>query len=800
MPELSSAVKTLNFITDNFDNEDDPVKKKKAVTYANALGLTQKDVMSYRNASQTPDMPESIKTKNMVFSKVASNLPAEEKRGILPRERFAIKNFIDENPALQKKYLDEKGYETRIVKNRVEVRKPDEAMFKVIDPDGMDWSDFALEIGDIGFDVVKGIAEAAGTGAKVVGAIGAPATAGASIGVAAGLGGALGGTTEALRQGIGIAAGLRDRPDTGLIGQEALIGATTGGLLKGAGEAAKAYGLGKKASAAAKLGLRKGSDVLEKGWKIIGGAATAASKFADESVRELEDAIVRSSSNFFPFTRQLKSQVEQNAKAWGKALSDSLDGASKQNFGVGIDEIEQGIKEVGKKADEKAVQVLNTIMGAKQAPAGQLEPVVGENIRKTIMGKLTDKYKEASELYQKVDAAFAGKELVPAKREIYKTIKSLRPKEVGVGGQFDQWLDVMKSNVDEIKTMDGLQDFSRILLDNIEDGNKSVRAAGKAIRSAVLDARSQTFSDTIMNIIKKSKGSLDPMAKKSVAYYEDIYKSLKKADSIYKSLNEDITSIVKRPGVSSSRAFSAKEKLDELAKTSPETIFSKIASENDIEKAKWLMKNYGEEYKQMVSQKLGKIWLEVAQTRKDVRNVVLNEFKKLTDTQKIALLGEKANEKITNVADIVNEATDKIELGNFLDSIYKKVGPSEEFGAAVVNRLKTKSKDELLAIFGPDHVNKVKAIVDIGSFKRSMANPSKTAQNLELFKPSTWLEPLKEIRAEASRINKYKELVIEPSKAGDKMIKTGKRLESAKTFGATEAARSSLITPNREEQ
>jgi dGTP triphosphohydrolase len=290
------------------------------------------------------------------------------------------------------------------------------------------------------------------------------------------------------------------------------------------------------------------------------------------------------------------------------------------------------------------------------------------------------------------------------------------------------------------------------------------------------------------------------MAKKAVDYYEDIFKSLKKADGIYKSLNDDITSIVKRPGVLSSRAFSAKEKLDELAKTSPETIFAKIASENDIEKAKWLMKNYGEEYKQMVSQKLGKVWLEVAQTRKDVRDVVLREFKNLTDSQKIALLGEKANEKITNVADIVNKAADKMELGNFLDSIYKKVGPSEEFGAAVVNRLKTKSKDELLAIFGPDHVNKIKAIVDIGSFKRSMANPSKTAQNLELFKPSTWLEPLKEIKAEASRINKYKELVVEPAKAGDKMIKTGKRLAAPKTFGATEAARSALITPNREEQ
>jgi hypothetical protein len=720
--------------------------------------------------------------------------------GVLPRERFAIKNFIDENPALQKKYLDEKGYETRIVGDRVEMRRPDEARFRVVDPEGIDWSDFALEVGDITFDIAKGFAEAIGLGAKAVGTAAAPVTAGASIGAAAGIGAALGGATEAARQGIGMAAGLRDRPDVGLLATETALGAGTGGTLKAAGLAATKYGLQKKASAAAKLGLRKGSEVLEKGWKTIGGVATAASKYADETVRELEDAIVRSSSNFFPFTRQLKAQVEQNAKAWGKALADSIESASQQAFGVGADQIEQGIKTVGKAADDKAIQVLNSIMGAKEAPAGQLEPVVGAKIRDTITGKLTDKFKQASELYQKVDAAFAGQELIPSKKKIYQTIASLRPKEVGVGGDFDKWLDVMKNNVDEIKTMDGLQDFSRILLDNIEDGNKSVRAAGKMIRSSVLDAKSQTFSDAISSVLKNAKGSLDPMAKKSIAYYEDIFKSLKQADSLYKSLNEDITSIVKRPGAVSSRAFSAKEKLDELAKTAPETIFAKIASENDIDKAKWLMKNYGEEYKQMVSQKLGKIWLEVAQTRKDVRDVVLKEFKNLTDSQKIALLGEKANEKITNVADIVNAASDKIELGNFLDSIYKKVGPSEEYGAAVVNRLRGKSKDELLAIFGPEYKDKVQAIVDIGGFKRVMANPSKTAQNLDLFQPGTWLQPLKSIKAELDRIRQYKQLVVAPEKAGDTSIKTGKRLASPKTFGAVEAARSALTTPKSGEQ
>jgi hypothetical protein len=58
---------------------------------------------------------------------------------------------------------------------------------------------------------------------------------------------------------------------------------------------------------------------------------------------------------------------------------------------------------------------------------------------------------------------------------------------------------------------------------------------------------------------------------------------------------------------------------------------------------------------------------------------------------------------------------------------------------------------------------------------------------------------LKTIKAEADRIRQYKNLVVKPEKAGDTMIKSGKRLGSSKTFGATEAARSALITPTREE-
>ena len=210
MPDIGSLAKTLNFITDNFDNEQEPDRRNKAIRYANQLGLNQKDVMEYRSSTVNRDDPQSVKIRNAVYGKVASTLPAVEKRGVLPSERFNIKNFIDENPALQKKYLDEKGYDTRIVNNRVEVRKPDELVFKVVDPDGFDYEDFALEIGDISFDVLKGLAEGAGMGAKALGAVTAPLTGGTSLLATGAISGGLSGATETVRQGAGMALGLRD--------------------------------------------------------------------------------------------------------------------------------------------------------------------------------------------------------------------------------------------------------------------------------------------------------------------------------------------------------------------------------------------------------------------------------------------------------------------------------------------------------------------------------------------------------------------------------------------------------------
>ena len=124
-----------------------------------------------------------------------------------------IKNLISENTDLQQKYLQKKGFQTRLVGDRVEVRQPGQERFSVIDPEGFD----LFDVTDVAGDIAEAIATAAASGAKAIGLVGAPATAGGSLLAGSALGGAATGGFETARQGVGIAAGLREEFDPGTV-------------------------------------------------------------------------------------------------------------------------------------------------------------------------------------------------------------------------------------------------------------------------------------------------------------------------------------------------------------------------------------------------------------------------------------------------------------------------------------------------------------------------------------------------------------------------------------------------------
>jgi hypothetical protein len=797
MPKIEGVARTLKFVTDNFDNEQEPERKEKAIRYATQLGLNQRDVMSYREASANPEDPMAIKQRNAIYGKVSSKLPATEERGIRPVERFNIKNFIDENPALQKKYLDEKGYETRIVNNRVEVRKPEDLTYRVVDPEGFDYEDFALEIGDITTDIAKGIAEGAGMGAKAVGTALAPLSGGASLAATGAISGALSGAAEIARQGAGIAIGVRDKPDYSLIGQEALLGATVGSTLAAAGMGLKKWGKQAADAIAAKVGFRPEAGEIKKAYETIGGNATPAQLVEDKTVRELEDAIIRSQDNQFKMSRDLKQQVMDNIKAANQTARELSETASQRLFDVGIDDIDAGIAATAKNSQTQAQQIINSISGSKQAGIGQLTPVVGEDIQKTIGKKIGDKLTKSTELYDKVEGGLKRKALKPDMTGVKETIAKLRTQ---LDDKTNAWLDWADSVADRVPSMNELKTMRTMIMDEAEQGTKTIKSAANKIRSSIEETRDTTFSNVILDSIAKAKESADPMAKKTVKYFSDLQTDLIQANKLYREVNTELESIIKRPGTDSVRKLSADKKLKNFMKEAPEAIFEKVAASKDIKKAEWMMQNYPEEYKKVTSAKISKIWLEAAQDDKRLTDVILSKLNAMPDSEKLALLGPNANTKIVKLSDLATKAEDDIKLGEFLRKIYRESNAvqdrTKQFADAFVQKLKSKPKKELETIFGVDGLEKFNALATIDKFKLDMANPSKSSLNWHLWDKDMWASTI----AEFKRNRMYKSAVKEPDKVGVMRQKAGDKLQKPRLFGAAEATRSVLTTPDREEK
>jgi hypothetical protein len=142
------------------------------------------------------------------------------RKDVTARER-AMLGLIKEDPELQVRFLQRQGFEAKLSdKGEAVVRRGDQ--FESYNPEGIDVGDF-LEYLPEAAEAVAGVAA---TGAKVMGALGAPATGGASVAAGAGLGGLITGAAEMAKQETAMQLGLRDEADLGRVGRQAALGAT----------------------------------------------------------------------------------------------------------------------------------------------------------------------------------------------------------------------------------------------------------------------------------------------------------------------------------------------------------------------------------------------------------------------------------------------------------------------------------------------------------------------------------------------------------------------------------------------
>ena len=189
---------------------------------------------------------------------------------ISTKDRTIVKNFSN-NPMASAAYLQKK-YPNLVIqpneKGRILIKTPEEANFKVLDPDtGMFSKDIINDMADIVYDVGGGVVEGAATigggiGGAAIGAPTGPGAIGTALAGAAAAGGSTSAGVEAFRQKIGQALGIPQDMNWGQVGMAGLIG-TAAAPLGGVGAAP----LKQLAKQGVKSGILKktGGELLEKG-------------------------------------------------------------------------------------------------------------------------------------------------------------------------------------------------------------------------------------------------------------------------------------------------------------------------------------------------------------------------------------------------------------------------------------------------------------------------------------------------------------------------------------------------------
>jgi len=282
MPDLVNQDKqALDWIV---ANPDDP--RVSAAKFK--LGVKEDHVQAWKFATENPDDGRSNIAKNKVFEHVANTRPAVDEQGVTGLDRFLIKNFVDNEPSIQTKYLERKGFDTRIVDGEVQMKRPEETNYKKIEPDGFDLWDVTDVVGD----VLEGAADAFATGVKLIGLGSAPVTAGASIPATMGIGGAIATGLETGRQFLGKRLGLRDEINKSKITQAGLTGLIAPGVAKLAGLGFKGIGKGlRKVTGLDKVVLRPNVAEIKASAKKLGVKPTLGMLVDDRTIQQIEEGL-----------------------------------------------------------------------------------------------------------------------------------------------------------------------------------------------------------------------------------------------------------------------------------------------------------------------------------------------------------------------------------------------------------------------------------------------------------------------------------------------------------------------------
>ncbi len=537
MPNVKEDKQALDWIIKNPQDARSP-------QIAEKLGLDSEDVRAWDYTQKNPQDERSTLIRNQIFTKVANTRPAIEEMGVRAADRFVVKNLLSGEPKVQAEYLKRKGFIPRIVGNEVEVRRPEESVFRKVDPAGLDLWDATDIIGDL----AEAAATALATGAKAVGAIGAPVTGGAALAAGAALGGVATGGFEAARQAVAKAVGVREEISPGRITQAALVGATIPGITKLGGAILRGGGkiLGSLARQAG-VRLKPNAAEIKAAAEEIGATATPGQLFESKLVEKLESAQLQSTGKIGGTL--LRRQVEANRAA----------------------------------AKETAELIIRDASEKTAFEAGQ---EVGERLLNSVNQKL----QPAEVIYNKYETIFRARPFKPNISDLSQNIDGLI-KEFKFSDAAVNRLTSLKNKLPEIQNLDDLKRFRSTIgseFRTTQDGN---------IRRSLGDLYAKTTD-------LRSKSLIDQAKKKGDDFFEVAKNEIENADSIYRSTIEEAQSLIS----GRTPKGSPKRVIQEFLEKTPEIDrINKILKTNDPKKITKVKSAFPDAFNELKGAKIAEI-------------------------------------------------------------------------------------------------------------------------------------------------------------------------------------------------
>lgn len=321
----------LDFATKN-------IAQPKGQQVAQKLGLGPQDIQALQFAESNPQDERSPQIRAKVMDKIAQTRPAIQEQGVPATTRALLKNVIGREPQLQVQELEKQGFQTRIVDDQIQLKKPGEIRFKVIDPKGFDLQD----VTDIGVDVLEAGVTGIATGAKALGLVGAPVTGGGSVAAGSAFGGASTAGFEAARQGVGKLLGLRDEIDKSEIVTAGAIGAGVPFIFQGGAELLKKIGRG----LVSLFPESQAAPAIKDAAKELGTKVTPGQLSGSKGVKKAEALLAKDDFNVGGFfLRRQRAANEEILQETAESLTAGASGRDLAQIGRSVkDKLSQAVK------------------------------------------------------------------------------------------------------------------------------------------------------------------------------------------------------------------------------------------------------------------------------------------------------------------------------------------------------------------------------------------------------------------------------------------------------------------------